>query len=493
MNRFTRTSLLALLMLTCALPLMAEDAAPVHMATGFKICEVDTDSVIIWTRLTRHAERVPADRPMAVITYRVPDTGETVEERQAKARNAVPEVSYPDGYNVETIAGAVPGAPGVVRIRHRAVNGDWHETHWEPVDPSRDFTRQTTLAGLTPDTEYELEVQGASGPADVPYVSLTGRFRTAPAPDTPARVSFLVTTGHSHIDMDDPAIGYRIYGPMLDLHPSFFVHTGDILYYDTFAKNIDLARWGWQFQYSFPGTVRFHRIIPSYFIKDDHDTWMNDCWPTMETNYMGEFTFAQGQAVFLEQVGMGARQWRSVRWGKDLQIWLVEGRDDRSPNDMPDGPDKTIWGPEQKRWFKETVAASDATFRVLVSPTPLVGPDRPTKGDNHANNEFRHEGEELRAFIGAQKNMFVACGDRHWQYVSVDPATGVREYSCGPSTDKHAGGFSEDDRSPMHRYLKIAGGFLEVVVERPEGKPTIAFRHRDVAGHVVNEDVIVAE
>lgn len=472
---------------------VSDAGGAVHMATGIKICEVDADSAIVWTRLTREAERASADRPMASITYRDPATGEVVPEREAKRREAVPSVAYPEGMTVETIAGAVPGAPGEVRVRYRAGDGPWQETAWAAVDAERDFTRAFRLEGLEPATEYRIEVEGRGEGEGEPSASLTGRFRTAPPVEVPARVSFMVTTGHSHVDMDGPEIGYRIYDEMRELEPSFLVHTGDILYYDTFAKTLDLARWGWQFQYSFPGTVRFHREVPAYFIKDDHDTWMNDCWPGMKTNYMGEFTFAQGQAVYLEQVGMGERQWRTVRWGKDLQIWLVEGRDHRSPNDMPDGPDKTIWGAEQKAWFKETVNASDATFRVLISPTPLVGPDRPSKGDNHANEAFRHEGEELRAFIGGQKNLFVACGDRHWQYVSVDPETGVREYSCGPSTDEHAGGFSEDDRTDMHRYLKVAGGFLEVVVERAGGVPTIVFRHRAEDGSINHEDVIRAE
>ena len=68
---------------------------------------------------------------------------------------------------------------------------------------------------------------------------------------------------------------------------------------------------------------------------------MNDCWPGQVTKFMGEFTFDQGKAVFLEQVGMGERTWRTARRGKDLQIWMVEGRDYRSQNPDPDGPAKT--------------------------------------------------------------------------------------------------------------------------------------------------------
>ena len=85
---------------------------------------------------------------------------------------------------------------------------------------------------------------------------------------------------------------------MLQLKPNFFVHTGDIVYYDQLAKTLPLARYHWQRTYSWPTNVEFHRQVASYFEKDDHDTWLNDCWPTMQTEYMHEFTFAEGQAVF---------------------------------------------------------------------------------------------------------------------------------------------------------------------------------------------------
>jgi alkaline phosphatase D len=319
-----------------------------------------------------------------------------------------------------------------------------------------------------------------------------GTFRTAPRADQPKRVVFTVSTGQEYLDQDAPGGGFRIYPAMLKLDPSFFVHTGDIVYYDAMAKTLPLARWHCARIYSLPTNVEFHRQVASYFIKDDHDTWMDDCWPGMTTRFMGDFTFEQGQAVFLEQVPMGDRTWRTFRWGKDLQVWLVEGRDFRSPNTAPDGPDKTIWGQEQKAWFKQTMRESDAAFRILISPTPLVGPDRKNKHDNHSNKDFQHEGDELRRFISEQRNTYVICGDRHWQYVSVDGETGVREYSCGPASDKHAGGWSNDMRLPEHRYLNVIGGFLAATVERFEGKPTLTFRHYSVDGAILNEDRLTA-
>ena len=134
--------------------------------------------------------------------------------------------------------------------------------------------------------------------------------------------------------------------------------------------------------------------------------------------------------------------------------------------------------------------ASDAAFRVLISPTPIVGPDRDNKADNHANKAFTHEGGEFRAWTKEHKldNLFVCCGDRHWQYHSVDPATGLNEFSCGAASDKHASGSPGLD-AEYHRHHRVKGGFLTVSVTREGGSPSIAFRHHDVDGKVVYEYV----
>ena len=459
-----------------------------YQATGFKVGEVMDSQAIVWTRLTGNAERVGSEAPMPVILYQNPNTG-ALEPRSKGRQDWTPVVQYPEGSSVEAIEGAVPGATGEVRVLYKQRDAaDWQSTKWGAVDPGRDFTRQFSLTDLRPDARYTLRVETRTLKDKAPGQTLEGGFRTAPSPDQPARVVFTVSTGQAYRHLDIPDGGYRIYPAMLDLDPSFFVHTGDIVYYDDMAKTLPLARWHWARTYSLPTNVEFHRQVSSYFIKDDHDAWLNDCWPTMETKFMGEFTFKQGLAVFREQVPMGKRTYRTIRWGKDLQIWLVEGRDFRSPNTMPDGPDKTIWGREQKEWFKKTVRESDATFRILISPTPLVGPDRVTKQDNHCNAVFAHEGNELRRFIAGQENMVVLCGDRHWQYVSVDPDTGVHEYCCGPASNEHAGGWSNDKVLPPHRYLNVIGGFLAVTVERSDGAPVLVLDHYGVDGGRLHQD-----
>ena len=464
-----------------------------YQATGIKICDVDANSAVIWARLTRHAERVGKGAPLPVVRYKDPKTGQLVKRRKGRP-NRTPVVEFPDNSTIETIEGAVPGTTGEVRARYR-MQGDreWKRTPWAGVAPDKDFTAHVRLRGLKPASRYELRVDSRAAATAPRGQTVAGRFVTAAPAREPQRVVFTVTTGQAYPDQDAPGGGFKIYTRMLKLDPSFFVHTGDIVYYDGLAKSLPLARWHWARTYSLPTNVEFHRQVASYFIKDDHDTFMNDCWPAMTTRFMGEFTFQQGQRVFLEETGASRPTYRTVRWGRDLQIWMVEGRDYRSPNTMPDGPDKTIWGQEQKDWFRRTVSASDATFRILISPTPLVGPDRTNKRDNLANAAFAHEGSELRRFIASQKNMYVVCGDRHWQYVSVDPETGVREYSCGPASDEHAGGWSNEKRYPEHVYLNVVGGFLAGIVDREGGVPVLHFRHYSVDGEILHEDRFTAQ
>ncbi|WP_246117808.1 alkaline phosphatase D family protein [Adhaeretor mobilis] len=459
-----------------------------YQATGLKIGEVTPDSAIVWTRLTKRPERNPSDGPQVEIKY--------VGNKNDKARRkgTVEAVVFPSGTSVGDLRESVPGVGGDTRVRYRPQGQlEWISSPWDAVNSERDYSRQILLKGLQPRTKYELQVEGRGSGQTEPTSQLSGSFRTAPSPEESARVVFTVSTGQGDNDQDRPD-GFQIYPSMLRLKPDFFVHTGDILYYDRLAKTLPLARYHWQRMFSWPTNLDFHRQVPSYFEKDDHDTWVDDCWPTMKSNYMHEFTFAQGQAVFLEQVPMGARTYRTFRWGSDLQIWLVEGRDFRSSNNAPDSPRKTIWGEQQKKWFKRTFQESDATFRVLISPTPLVGPDRSKKNDNHANAGFQTEGQELRDFLGSQENAIVVCGDRHWQYMSVDPKTDVREYCCGPASDKHAGGWSQDDYvEDYHRFLRVKGGFLSVTVQRIKSKPTLIAKFHDVDGTVHHTDTRVAK
>ncbi|MDF1812643.1 MAG: alkaline phosphatase D family protein [Verrucomicrobiales bacterium] len=463
-----------------------------HQACGCKIGEVSEASAIIWTRLTKNSSANPAGAPWFEVEYK----GQGFQPASEKKNNRRPVlgVRYEEpAASAADIRWAVPGAPGATRIQYRPEGAkEWIFTEWQKVDPEQDFTRQHVLNYLEPGSLYQFVVESRN-PEGGKGVSIKGSFRTAPEEtDATAEVEFAVSTGQAFRDRDNDK-GFNIYPAMIRQHPNldFFVHTGDIVYYDRLAKTPDLAHYHWQRTYSLPTNVKFHNQVSSYFIKDDHDAWTNDCWPTMKSPDMGTFTFEKGLDIFVQQVPMHGRStYRTQRWGKHVQIWLVEGRDFRSANTDPDGPEKTIWGEEQKAWFKETFAASDATFRILISPTPVVGPDRDKgKNDNHSNQVFSHEGNEIRDFLATQNNAYIICGDRHWQYHSVDPRTKLNEFSCGPASNAHAGGWKQEDyREDIHRFLRVDGGYLSVLSKGEE----LIFRHHSDAGEVVNEAVFQA-
>ena len=445
-----------------------------RQATGVKVGEVSTDSAVIWTRLTASAERRP--------------DGVQIRGRPNKTEPGEPiEQIDPSG-----LQGSVPGAAGLVRLRYDSNVNFFNPvvTEWFAVEASDDFTHHFRLHGLAPGTVYFFEVQTSDPDGTTHHKPVNGRFKTAPPPQEYETVVFTAVTGQANRDHDDPA-GFKIYRSMLELAPNFIVPTGDTVYYDSdapLATSIDLARFHWHRMYSFPTLVRFHLSVPGYWEKDDHDSYHNDNWPGMSREYMGTFSWEQGLQVYAEQVPMGDLPYRTFRWGKGLQVWIVEGRDFRSANTMPDGPDKSIWGADQKSWLKETLLASDADWKVLVSPTPIVGPDRSNKADNHSNQAFQHEGDEMRNWFAENlpENFFIVCGDRHWQYHSVHPRTGVHEFSSGPATDEHASGTPGED-AQYHQFHRVRGGFVSVTTDKAHDESRIAFRFHNVDGGVEYE------
>ena len=468
-----RNARVLLLALSCLVP--GPLLADVHLGMGFRVGEVTGTSAILWTRVTASAGRN--------------ETG----YREPKKRTRRIKMYVPSKRSLSSRQGEIDGAAGEVRV-HWAEMGKANNRKtlpWVGVRAEQDFTHQFAITGLEPGRTYRVSVEARERPGANITATASGTFRTPCPPDISQDVTFTVVTGQSYWDLDDPA-GYQIYPAMAKLKPHFVVPTGDTVYLDSEApraRTVGLARYHWHRMYSLPRHVAFHRHVPGYWEVDDHDSWVDDCWPTKSAPWMLPLRFEQGFAIYREQVPIGRLTYRTIRWGRDLQIWLVEGRLYRSPNSMPDGPGKTIWGSEQLAWLKRTILASDASFRVLISPTPIVGPDR-TKGknDNHSNAAFATEGNHFRNWTRQHRltNFFVCCGDRHWQYLSVDPATGLREFSCGPASNEHAGG--TPGRNPkIQPFHRVKGGFLSVQVARKQGRPAILFRHHGVRGQVFNE------
>lgn len=425
------------------------DAAPPYLANGAKVGEVDARSAILWVRLTAEPK---AD------FGRLPIFTEGLKKGE-RDKGAMP-------------TDVLPGAAGEVQVSWWPVgkkSQSKQSSEWTRVAAEHDFIHQFQLDDLDPATFYHYEVIARAPGATDGANQLSGQFKTAPLPDQAETVRFIVTTCQAVRSIDAGEGGHMAYHQMLKFKPDFFVHTGDILYYDKapLAKSVPQARAKWNLMYAYEANRAFHQQVTSYFMKDDHDTLKNDCWPGQK---YGDLTFQQGLDLFREQVPMGEKTYRSYRWGKDVQIWMTENRDFRSPNNKKDGPDKTILGEKQKQWLKQSLRESDATHKFVISPGPLVGPDKRGKNDNHSNKGFQHEGQELRDFLSAMPKTYVICGDRHWQYLSKDPQTGLLELGCGPINDEHNYGGSTGKVPKYHEFFSRQGGFLGITVENGKAK-----------------------
>jgi len=434
-----------------------------HQATGCKIGEMTPESAVIWARRTAASARL---------------SNGIVRRGQGKdAKYLKPEE------NVELLEGASKGAAGWMRVVH-----DKGSTKWVEVSDQADFAASIPVAGLRAATQHKFTIETKATRNGRVDGELTGTFKTLPREQSsvPVRAALLSCQMYCHMDRAD---GFHIYESIGKWKPDFLLSCGDNVYYDSedpVATSEAIARYHWQRMYSLPTLVECLRGTGGYWQKDDHDLLSDDAWPSMKDSKVKPLTFAQGQRLFREQApspAAGKPMYRTVRAGANLELWLPDSRDYRSANTDADGPGKSIWGAEQKAWLMKALRASTARWKILVNPNPIVGPDRANKKDNHSNASYAHESLEFRNFLKANfdGNVVSICGDRHWQYHSVDPHSGLHEFGCGAASDEHAGGTPGLNKD-LHRFHRVKGGYLSIDADAS----TLRLQHRDVRGEVVH-------
>ena len=436
------------------------------------------------------------------------------------------------------VDGDVAGASGVVEFLLQPVlasssSNDEVPLQVIPATGENDFIARASFDGLSPGIEYCCRARIGKDKNSL-RAGPIARFRTHPGPGAVAKTRFVVVTGmnyakfHGNDQIDkqrhlienntrlpqpyagpDKHLGYPALASILAQKPDFFIGTGDNVYYDTpkkpRAETINQMRQKWHEQFVQPRYRDLFEKVPTYWEIDDHDYRIDDC------DNLGDYAPSPelGKRVMLEQLPYAAmgdpdpRTYRTHRVTHDLQIWLPENRWYRSPNSDPDGPEKTIWGAEQKKWLMDTLQESDATFKILISPTPMVGPDDLRKKDNHCDiGGFRHERDQFFAWLrqtGIDKQGFyIVCGDRHWQYHSIHP-TGIEEFSCGALVDANSrlGRKPGDPQStdpdaliqqPYYQTPR-SGGFLlvEVSPATEQRSATLTFLFHDENGQLLHQ------
>ena len=448
------------------------------------------------------------------------------------------------------VQGDLPGIEGMgyFEISQSSDFTDVKTTELLLASAENDHILKTQIGALLPGTNYFFRSRFARGTKDeVSKVQLksfgvgpAGTFKTLGGAYAREAVSMVVVTGmnyyHFHYGKykfadayagTDKSLGYPALETILQLEPQYFIGTGDNVYYDHPSPNqfkkamaagnephpgghdgdvvVDLTGMRKKFheQFSQPRFINLFMQVGTYWMKDDHDYRFNDSDPYSDMPISHEL----GIATFKEQLPFPTQiPYRTLRPSRDLQLWFLEGRDFRSKNALPDGPEKTIWGSEQKAWLQETLMSSDATFKLIISPTPMVGPDDAYKSDNHVNPKgFRHEGNEFFSWLSENdflnKNLFFVCGDRHWQYHAQHP-NGFEEFSTGALVDNNsrAGRLAGDPKSTdpdadiQQFYIQgtpeqATGGFLHISVKSDKNVPEARFRFFDEKGTLLYQSI----
>lgn len=368
------------------------------------------------------------------------------------------------------------------------------------TQPERDFTATVRLTGLTPATRYRYRILTAEMEGKATFQSSAreagaGWVRTAAAPETHELVTFLWSGDlGGQQRCRDERTGYAIFDPMRRAEPAFVLLLGDTIYgdercpsppnvpgSDSPATTLDGYRAKHRYQRGDQALQHLLASVPVYVIWDDHEVGNNFSGPY-------EPLMPIGLQALLEYWPIGTppedqhRLYRSVRWGSDLELFILDTRQYRSLNADPDGERKTLLGKAQRDWLLEGLARSTATWKVIATSVPLAIPKAGNKmvpgNDGWARGaDGTGFQTELRLVVGELlarhvRNVVWLAADVHFAQVNAydpdgDGRVDFHEFISGPlSAGTKQPARSDAEFRPTTLYSE--GGFLNF------GKVTVA-------------------
>lgn len=280
-----------------------------------------------------------------------------------------------------------------------------------------DFTAKVELSSLQPGQRYTYRfVMGTTrGPA--------GTFVTPPAPASDAPVSLI--WGADTSEENKP---FRVFQGMRARNADLFLYLGDTVYTDFGAfraTTLDQYRQKYHINRDDPHLREYLRTVSTWVIWDDHE---------VENNFDSEHIRLEiGLRAFKEywpiRISPDApnRLYRSFRWGRTAEVFILDTRQYRSPAFRFDGPDKTMLGRAQKQWLLDGLARSDALVKVIASSVPL----RYHGADSWEGYAF--ERNEILRFIAERRipNVVFLVADVHYAALLHHPE-GLYEAISGP-------------------------------------------------------------
>jgi alkaline phosphatase D len=378
----------------------------------------------------------------------------------------------------------------------------------------QDFTVSLPLAGLRPATRYQFRIvpeateQGA--PTNDKSKVLRGFLTTAPAPAVHQPVTFVWSGdlgGQNRCRQGTG--GYPMLDRLAETTPAFAIFLGDTIYADDrctappnapggdfVASSLEEFRAKHRYQREASALQRFLAAVPLVPIWDDHEVRNNFAGPHDSLMPAGRQAFLEYWPV-TRTAENPFRLYRSIRWGADLELWILDTRQYRSLNSEPDGPDKTMLGAAQRDWLLDGLTRSSATWKLIVTSVPLAIPkpgNLVTPGIDSwalgADGTGFHS--ELKGIVSAIMgrhipNVVWVAGDVHFPQVNAydpdrDGTADFYEFVAGPLSAA-PGRLMPLDESLHPTTLYTDTGFYSFGVVAIEG-PELRLEIRDESGTV---------
>ncbi len=246
---------------------------------------------------------------------------------------------------------------------------------------------QPSGAALAPGTTYyyQFTVPGWKSPV--------GRTRTAPAPGADVALRFAVVSCQNAAGSDVAGAANPMYFNGLshlitrdDI--DFVLYLGDYIY--EFGRQAHIppstcttladyrTRYGQYRQRS--SLAEMHRLFPVYAAPDDHEFFNNVTGGALASADVDRFNAAlvalcenmpvRGALPTVPTDGSqaGFVFHRSVRWGTNLDLYLVDNRQYRTGATILGTPSRTT----QKQWLLDGIGASSATWTAIASGVPMA-------------------------------------------------------------------------------------------------------------------------
>jgi alkaline phosphatase D len=297
-----------------------------------------------------------------------------------------------------------------------------------PVTPTDEGIALVRVEDLAAGTWWHYAFVGSKADGEVSR-SEEGRFRTALAADAlaPLRIG-----ASSCADQEYPLTPFSRVADELEC--DVFLMLGDNLYADG-AKTLDEYRQKWREALARRPTQRLRASTGLISTWDDHE---------IVNNATGELDPAQIQAArtatfeyqpWRESGASPGRLWRSIRWGRTVEFFVLDCRSERAPSTGQ------YMSREQLDWLKAGLAASPARFKLVLNSVPISnypGAFFALTLDDRWQG-YPAERTELLEFIEGRNipGVLWLTGDFHMGVAGRVSATGpgstMREIAAGPA------------------------------------------------------------